>query len=67
MVSEATTMLGSGRVGIMTSQSQWNYIVGDKYTAQSQLPLWYIDDDNLPNFSDFQKFGGWTTPQMKTY
>lgn len=30
----------------------------------AQLPLWYPHYDNNPSFSDFQSFGGWTTPLL---
>jgi hypothetical protein len=31
------------------------------------LPLWYPHYDNVPNFSDFKPFGGWTKPAMKQF
>lgn len=30
----------------------------------SSLPLWYPHYDNNPSFSDFQSFGGWSSPML---
>jgi hypothetical protein len=53
-------------LGIYTSASQWNPIMGGS-TKFSYLPLWYAHYDNNPSFSDFVAFGGWTKPNIKQY
>lgn len=54
-------------VGVYTSASQWKPIMGSTYTGGSRYPLWYAHYDNSESFSDFQAFGGWSTPTMKQY
>jgi len=53
-------------VGIYSSASQWNPIMGGS-TQFSGHQLWYAHYDNNPSFSDFQPFGGWTKPAIKQY
>mmetsp|Transcript_5589 Transcript_5589/g.13975 ORF Transcript_5589/g.13975 Transcript_5589/m.13975 type:complete len:229 (+) Transcript_5589:25-711(+) len=53
-------------VGIYSSQSQWDPIMGGS-TAFSQYPLWYAHYDYNPSFSDFSPFGGWSSPSIKQY
>jgi hypothetical protein len=53
-------------VGIYTSESQWQPIACGS-TVFSHLKLWYPHYDYTPNFSDFQPFGGWSSPFMKQY
>ncbi|EGG18852.1 glycoside hydrolase family 25 protein [Cavenderia fasciculata] len=54
------------RVGVYTSSSQWNPIMGS-WSGGSAYPLWYAHYDNSPSFSDFRSFGGWSKPAMKQY
>merc|ERR1712054_103832 len=54
-------------VGVYTSASQWNPIMGSGYTGGSKYPLWYAHYDNNPSFSAFSPFGGWHSPAMKQY
>mmetsp|Transcript_6561 Transcript_6561/g.19919 ORF Transcript_6561/g.19919 Transcript_6561/m.19919 type:complete len:226 (+) Transcript_6561:78-755(+) len=54
-------------VGVYTSASQWEPIMGSSYTGGSRYPLWYAHYDNNPSFSDFQAFGGWSSPAIKQY
>jgi GH25 family lysozyme M1 (1,4-beta-N-acetylmuramidase) len=53
-------------LGIYSSASQWNPIMGGS-TAFKSLPLWYAHYDYNPSFSDFSSFGGWTSPAIKQY
>jgi len=65
-----TECLGLGMlVGVYTSKSQWDPIMGDSYSyaANKGLALWYAHYDNTPSFYDFVPFGGWTTPFAKQY
>lgn len=39
----------------------------DKCTKFLHLPLWYAHYDNVPSFTDYKAFGGWTTPTVKQY
>ncbi|MFD9456691.1 GH25 family lysozyme [Streptomyces sp. NPDC059985] len=54
-------------LGIYTSASQWNPIFGEDFTVARDLPLWYADDDGVPSFNGFDRFGGWARPDMKQY
>jgi len=54
-------------MGVYTSSSQWEPIMGSSYSGGSSLPLWYAHYDGQENFNDFQAFGGWNTPTMKQY
>ena len=54
-------------LGVYTSASQWNPIMGSGYTGGSSYPLWYAHYDGAKDFSDFQPFGGWSSPTMKQY
>ena len=56
------------KCGVYSSASQWSAIFGStSYTYGNNLPLWYAHYDNNPSFSDFSKFGGWTSPHAKQY
>jgi len=57
-------------VGIYASRYMWSTILGSFTTcaeASTGVPLWYAHYDNVPNFSDYQPFGGWKTPDIKQY
>ncbi len=47
----------------------WTSIFGTKTAcpAAGAYGLWYAHYDNLPNFSDFSSFGGWSKPVMKQF
>mmetsp|Transcript_2813 Transcript_2813/g.6055 ORF Transcript_2813/g.6055 Transcript_2813/m.6055 type:complete len:250 (+) Transcript_2813:100-849(+) len=55
--------------GIYTNYYNWQSIVGLDYDYPSSLglPLWYAHYDNLPSFSDYTAFGGWSSPSIKQY
>ena len=65
LVSEARAM--GVTLGVYTSASQWNPIMGSGFTGGAAYPLWYAHYDNNPSFSDFSPFGGWTKPNIKQY
>ena len=50
------------KVGI--NGEMWGYIMGT-WEGLKQYPVWYGGNSQL-SFSDFQAFGGWTVPAMKT-
>jgi len=52
-------------MGVYTSYSQWNPIMGD--LDSSDLPLWYAHYDGNPNFGDFTPFNNWNTPSWKQF
>ena len=54
-------------VGIYTSYYNWQSIVGLSWAGVNSHPLWYAHYDNNPSFSDFTKFGGWNSPNIKQY
>lgn len=54
------------RIGIYTSASQWEPIMGN-WDGGRQHPLWYAHYDDNPSFSDFRPFGGWTRPSIKQF
>ncbi|EFA86220.1 hypothetical protein PPL_00782 [Heterostelium album PN500] len=54
------------KVGVYTSESQWEPIMGS-WTGGADYPLWYAHYDNNPSFSDFVPFGGWKKPHAKQY
>ena len=56
-------------MGIYTSIYMWQSIAGSSCTAGADAgaPLWYAHYDYNPSFSDFQPFGGWSSPQVKQY
>lgn len=56
-------------VGIYSSTYMWTSIFGSKTAcpAAGAYGLWYAHYDNLPNFSDFSSFGGWSKPAMKQF
>lgn len=53
-------------IGIYSSASQWNPIMGGN-TEFGSYPLWYPHYDYSPSFSDFSPFGGWSSPSIKQY
>ncbi|GAM21124.1 hypothetical protein SAMD00019534_042990, partial [Acytostelium subglobosum LB1] len=53
-------------VGVYTSSSQWEPIMGD-WSGGASFPLWYAHYDGSPSFDDFSPFGGWSTPAIKQY
>ena len=58
----------SPKCGVYSSSSQWSSIFGStSYSYGSGLPLWYAHYDGKASFSDFTKFGGWTSPHAKQY
>jgi hypothetical protein len=64
MVTEAKNRGVS--IGIYSSASQWNPIMGGS-TKFSSLPIWYAHYDGKASFSDWSNFGGWTKPAVKQY
>jgi GH25 family lysozyme M1 (1,4-beta-N-acetylmuramidase) len=54
------------KIGIYTSASQWEPIMGS-WEGGKEHPLWYAHYDDKKSFSDFSPFGGWTKPHMKQY
>lgn len=70
-VNFLSSMVSEGKargvsLGIYSSASQWNPIMGGS-TKFSSLPLWYAHYDGNPSFSDFSAFGGWSKPAIKQY
>jgi GH25 family lysozyme M1 (1,4-beta-N-acetylmuramidase) len=56
------------KCGVYSSSAQWSELFGStSYTYGNNLPLWYAHYDNNPSFSDYTKFGGWSTPHAKQY
>ena len=55
--------------GIYTNYYGWDYFYGLSYVFPYyyDTPLWYAHYDWVDNFSDFDAFGGWTTPAIKQY
>jgi len=53
-------------LGVYTSYSQWNPIMG-AWDGGSGLPIWYANYDGAPNFNDWFAFAGWNTPAIKQY
>ena len=54
--------------GIYSSRYGWEDIVGTwSYAADASLPLWYAHYDGKAAFSDFEAFGGWSSPAIKQY
>jgi GH25 family lysozyme M1 (1,4-beta-N-acetylmuramidase) len=56
-------------VGIYASNYMWGQIMGgsDRCPKFTTLPIWYAHYDNIPDFSDWKPFGGWTKPTIKQY
>jgi len=57
------------RPAIYSSRYMWQSIFGS-FTAcpsAASQQLWYAHYDNLPSFSDFSAFGGWSKPTIKQY
>jgi GH25 family lysozyme M1 (1,4-beta-N-acetylmuramidase) len=70
-VNFLTSMVNEGKakgysIGIYSSASQWNPIMGGS-TKFASYPLWYAHYDGKASFSDFSAFGGWTKPAIKQY
>eukprot|EP01105_Mastigella_eilhardi_P019969 TRINITY_DN4724_c0_g1_i1.p1 TRINITY_DN4724_c0_g1~~TRINITY_DN4724_c0_g1_i1.p1 ORF type:complete len:255 (-),score=58.17 TRINITY_DN4724_c0_g1_i1:61-825(-) len=65
MLSQAQTL---GIVsGVYTNQYMWTTIMGSSFSGGASYPLWYAHYDSNPSFSDFETFGGWTSPSIKQY
>jgi len=63
----ASTFSSAGlSVGIYTNWVSWPEIVGS-WSGLSSYPLWYPHYDDAQTFSDFEAFGGWSTPAMKQF
>jgi hypothetical protein len=54
-------------IGIYTSLSQWQPIMGKDWAHGSEFQLWYPRYDGKQNFDDFKPFGGWTAPTIKQF
>jgi len=68
------SMISAGKdaghvMGVYVSEYMWGSIAGSGCTAGADagVALWYPHYDDNPSFSDFEPFGGWTTPAMKQY
>jgi hypothetical protein len=67
----------SYNIGVYTSASQWQPIMGDWTGASGYilcmltfilvLPLWWPKYDGHASFSNFSPFGGWSQPAIKQY
>lgn len=57
------------KCGVYTNWNSWGQIVGNSWTYAhgKGLPVWYPHYDKHPSFTDFQPFGGWTSPAIKQY
>ena len=57
------------QLGIYSSYNMWNTIFGGPNNCNqfSNIQLWYANYDGQQSFSDFQPFGGWTTPTVKQF
>jgi len=68
-----TTMISAGQgagatMGVYSSASQWSDLMGgDSCTAGSSLQIWYARYSGATDCSDFQAFGGWTSPTWHQY
>ncbi|KAF7631045.1 hypothetical protein Mgra_00008696 [Meloidogyne graminicola] len=58
--------LNKQKIGIYTSNSQWQPITGGSNKFNG-YPLWYPHYDSKSNFGDFKPFGGWKKPSIKQY
>uniref|UniRef100_A0A914VXW6 Lysozyme n=1 Tax=Plectus sambesii TaxID=2011161 RepID=A0A914VXW6_9BILA len=65
MVHQAQNM--SMDVGIYTSYSNWQAIVGLDWNEFRILPLWYADYDGHADFSGFRPFGGWDQAEIHQF
>jgi len=67
LVNQAKSM--HQKIGVYTSSSEWNGIMGNSYTGGSAYPLWYphYQAPPDPSFNDFVAFAGWSSPFMKQY
>ena len=64
----AVGAVGASRVGIYSSHTMWNLIFSETDWACCQsAPLWYAEYDGGISFSDFEPFGGWTSPVGKQF
>lgn len=66
VLTNSLSYLGES-VGILTSLSDWQSIVGSNWAGVSKYPLWYYQYDDALSFADFSPFGGWTQPAIKQY
>jgi hypothetical protein len=57
----------SFHIGVYTSASQWDPIMGSGFRGGGSHQLWYAHYDDNPSFSDFSPFGGWSKPSIKQY
>ena len=57
-----TLVKAGNKVGV--NGESWSLLMGS-WTGLKDYPLWYAGDAQ-PDFKDFQSFGGWTHPAMKT-
>merc|ERR1711988_1430814 len=63
----ASTFAGAGlSVGIYTNWVSWPEIVGS-WDGLSSYPVWYPHYDDSQSFSDFESFGGWSSPSIKQF
>ena len=65
-INQASSMIGSSRVGIYSSAYGWSVAMGG-YADLTQFPIWYAHYDGSASFSDFSSFGGWGSPAMKQF
>eukprot|EP01111_Echinosteliopsis_oligospora_P009347 TRINITY_DN2724_c0_g1_i4.p2 TRINITY_DN2724_c0_g1~~TRINITY_DN2724_c0_g1_i4.p2 ORF type:complete len:240 (+),score=43.25 TRINITY_DN2724_c0_g1_i4:53-721(+) len=67
MVSAAQA--AGAKLGIYSTPYEWDHLglTGLGVQEFANLPLWYANPDGDESFSDFQSFGGWSTPVMKQY
>jgi len=55
-------------VGVYSSASQWSDLMGgDSCTVGSAIPLWYARYSGATDCSDFEGFGGWSSPTWHQY
>lgn len=57
------------KAGIYSSYYMWEDIMGSAgaCTGVSSADLWYAHYDNSASLSDYNKFGGWSKPNIKQY
>jgi len=60
------------KVGIYSKVTSWTLIMGSPTAGSDKLralPVWYFNDNNAPNFSDFRYagFGKWANATMKEF
>ena len=59
-------------IGVRTSKADWASIMGGSSAflqchGNYPAPLWYVNDDKLPNFNDYQQIYDWKSPAMKVF